>query len=86
MSDRSSRATRRKWVLVAVVLVGALMLSPGWLRNSAWLAAAVINATIPLLVACALAGFAYHLCLRPRMKLRRLQRIRVRQGRRHPLA
>jgi hypothetical protein len=81
-----SRAIQRKWLLVAVVLAGLLMLSPGWLRNSAWLAAAVINTAIPLLVAWALAWFAYHLCLRPRMKLRRLHRIRVRQGRRHPLA
>lgn len=81
-----NRSRHHKWVLIAVVLLGVLTLSPGWLRNSAWLAAAMVNAAIPLLVAVALAWFAYYLCLRPRLKLRRLHRIRVRQGRRHPLA
>lgn len=81
-----SRTAEYKWLLVAVVVAGALLLSPGWLRNSAWFATAAINAAILLLVGIALAWFAYHLCLRPKVRLRRLQRIRVRQGRRHPLA
>ena len=41
---------------------------------------------IPLMTVIVLGWFVYHICLAPRVKLRRLQRIRVRQGRRHPLA
>ncbi len=41
---------------------------------------------IPLMAVIALGWFVFHMCLAPRFRLRKLQRIRVRQGRRHPLA
>jgi hypothetical protein len=39
-----------------------------------------------LLIAGTLLWFAWTLCLAPRIRLKRLRRIRTRQGRRHPLA
>lgn len=78
--------TPPKWLLALIALVATLFAAPGILRHSATWAMAAVDAAIPLLAALALAWFLYHLCLRPRFKLRRLQRIRVKQGRRHPLA
>ncbi|HYH01058.1 MAG TPA: hypothetical protein VD837_18175 [Terriglobales bacterium] len=80
------RNVRRKWLLVITVTVAIFALSPGWLGQSIWLATALANTLVVLLVVGGLGWFAYRICLAPRVKLRRLHRIRVRQGRRHPLA
>ncbi len=51
-----------------------------------WKAFEIFVLLIPLMTVAVLGWFIFHMCLAPRLRLRKLQRIRVRQGRRHPLA
>ncbi len=75
-----------KWTLVIVVAVvlAFLVILPALALVK--LASQLVMIALPLFVVGVLVWFTLRMCLVPRFRLRRLYRIRVRQGRRHPLA
>ena len=78
----------RKPAVIAALLVGVavVLIALASARVPLFAPLEVVVPVIPLMAAAALAWFVFQMCLAPRLKLKKLQRIRVRQGRRHPLA
>ncbi len=75
-----------KWVLVLIAAVALLIALSRDFAAPIWAGAGLATAFIVIMAAAALVWFVFRMCLAPRFRLRKLQRIRVRQGRRHPLA
>lgn len=50
-----------------------------------WGAISLVAPLIPLMAVAVLGWFVFHMCLGPRIRLKKLRRIRVKQGRRHPM-
>jgi len=71
-------------IAVAVIAFAAILIRAA--HVPIWAAVELLVPVIPLMAAVALTWFVFHMCLAPRLRLKKLQRIRVRQGRRHPLA
>jgi hypothetical protein len=72
--------------LALAAAVALVALAPRFLGGTVALSTALVNLALPLLIAGTLLWFAWAMCLAPRVRLKRLRRIRTRQGRRHPLA
>lgn len=75
-----------KWILLVIAVSALLILKSRDWAAPLWAGTGLLATAIPLLAAAALGWFVFHMCLGPRLRLKKLQRIRVRQGRRHPLA
>jgi hypothetical protein len=75
-----------KWVLVLIAAVALLIVMSRDFAAPIWAGAGLATIFILIMAAAALLWFLFSMCLAPRLRLRKLQHIRVRQGRRHPLA
>lgn len=74
------------WVLVVIAAVALLIVMSRDFAAPIWAGAGFATLFIFVMAAAVLLWFLFRMCLAPRFRLRKLQRIRVRQGRRHPLA
>jgi hypothetical protein len=85
--------TLYKWLFPVLGIALLVFIAPRILGQAVSLAgnlvvlsAVFVNLGIPVLFAGVLLWFVYWLFLRRWLRLRKLQRVRVAQGRRHPLA
>jgi hypothetical protein len=71
---------------LAVLGTAVVLVALPWAGVPVWRSLEVFVPLIPLIAVITLAWFVFQMCLAPRLRLKKLQRMRVRQGRRHPLA
>lgn len=80
------RRTAYLSVAAAVAAAAVVFFFPDKTIGSVVVSAAAVEILLVLFVAGVLLWFLYWMCLRRFLRLRKLRRIRVAQGRRHPLA